>query len=135
MLGIVYRRCGNRGVRLPTYPGDYIRCFPARVKTLAAKELREAKDERRIWELAESGWKKTLKSHRDSIRENWLKDFNTPKSKQVRELFANLIDLRDVTASRNWYEMPFDQACSEPDEYVTIRGNIAHRTKHDEKNL
>jgi hypothetical protein len=106
--------------------------LPAKVKTLAAKELREAKDERRIWELAESGWRKILKGHRDNIREKWLKDFNTPKSKQVSELFANLIDLRDVTSNWSWPEMSADQARSKLDEYVTIRGNIAHRTKHNE---
>jgi len=106
--------------------------FPAKVKALAAKELREAKDERRIWELAESGWRKILKSHRDNILEKWLRDFNTPKSKQVSELFANLIDLRDVTSNWNWHETPSDKASSKLDEYVIIRGNIAHRTKHDE---
>jgi len=106
--------------------------FPAKVKTLATKELHEAKDERRIWELAGSGWRKVLQSHRDNIREKWLTDFNMPKSKQVSELFAALIDLRDVTRNWTWQEMSSDQARCKLDEYVTIRGNIAHRTKHDE---
>lgn len=106
--------------------------FPIKVRTLATKELLEAKDERRIWELAESGWRKTLESHRNNIHKKWLRDFNTPKSKQVSELFANLIDLPDVTSNWNWYEISADQARSKLDGYVMIRGNIAHRTKHDE---
>lgn len=106
--------------------------FPAKVKILATKELREAKDERRIWELAGSGWTKILKSHRNTIREKWLQNFNTPKSKQVSGLFADLIDLHDVTSSWNWPRVSADQARRKLDQYVTIRGNIAHRTKHDE---
>jgi hypothetical protein len=67
------------------------------VKALASKELREDKDERRIWELV-TGWKGILKAHGDSILTRFLRDFNTPKTKQVKELFVNLLDL-DVTSS------------------------------------
>ena len=106
--------------------------FPAKVTTLATKELRESKDERRIWELAGSGWRKILKGHRDNIHEKWLQDFNTPKSKQIRELLAKLIDLRDITSHWKWQEISADQACAKLDEYVKVRGNIAHRIKHDQ---
>lgn len=105
--------------------------FRARVKTLAARELRDSKDERRIWELAGSGWKKTLLDHRDTVLENWLKDFNTPKSRQVAELFHGLLNLPDITKDWTWVDMTPEQARTKLDEYIAIRGNIAHRTKHD----
>ena len=66
---------------------------PARIRTLAARELRESKDERRIWELAGYGWKKVLSDHRDVVLEKRLRAFNTPKSIQVSQLYSELLDL------------------------------------------
>jgi RiboL-PSP-HEPN len=106
--------------------------IPAKVRTIASRELREAKDERRIWELAGSGWQKVLENHRNMVRETWLKDFNTPKSRQVSDLFSGLIGLSDITASWTWNAMSAEQARQKLDQYITIRGNIAHRIKHDE---
>lgn len=106
--------------------------FPSRVRTLAARELRESKDERRIWELAGSGWKSVLSDHRDAVLERWLKNFNTPKSKQTSELFMGLPNISDITSNWSWTGMSPEQARHKLDEYITIRGNIAHRTKHDQ---
>lgn len=94
--------------------------FPAKVRTLAAKGLRESSDERRIWELAGSGWKTVLIDYRDFVLEEWLKDFNTPKSKQVKELFAGLLGLRDMSTNWSWPAMSAEQAQTKLDEYVTI---------------
>ncbi len=106
--------------------------FPAKVRTLASKELREAKDERRVWALAGAGWQQVLRSHRDCVIARWLQDFNTPKSSQVSELFANLLDYRDITAAWSWPGMTTEEARRALDHYMTIRGNIAHRTKHSD---
>lgn len=106
--------------------------FPPKVRTLAAKQLRESKDERRIWELAGSGWKKILADHRDLVLDAWLKDFNTPKADQVKDLFAGLLNLRDITTNWVWSDISAEQACAKLNYYIAIRGNIAHRTKHNE---
>lgn len=107
--------------------------FPAKVKTLATRELRNSKDERRVWELAGSGWKKVLSDHRDVVLEKWLKDFNTPKSRQVADLFIGLLNLPDVTKNWTWADVSSEQARAKLDEHITIRGNIAHRTRHDQE--
>lgn len=106
--------------------------IPAKVRTLASRELRDAKDERRLWELAGTGWRKIMADHRDAVVRAWLRDFNTPKAKQVSDLFCGLIGLPDVTAAWTWQAMNAEQARIKLDEYMMIRGNIAHRTKHDE---
>ena len=106
--------------------------FPPKVRTVASRELRESKDERRIWELAGDGWRRVIEAHGDAVREKWLKDFNTPKSRQVTELFQGLLDMPDITANWTVHSMSADQAAAKLDEYMTIRGNIAHRIKHDE---
>jgi hypothetical protein len=50
----------------------------------------------------------------------------------VSRLFAELLGLRDITTSWTWPAMSAEQARTKLDEYVVIRGNIAHRTKHNE---
>lgn len=104
--------------------------FPARVKVLASKELFEEKDERRIWELV-TGWKDVLKNHRNAILKKSLRGFNTPKAKQVKELFIDLLDV-DVTTAWAWQNVSVEQAANHLDTYMTMRGNIAHRTKHSD---
>jgi hypothetical protein len=102
--------------------------FPAKVKVLASKELFEERDARRIWQLV-TGWKDLLQAHRDEIVTKSLKGFNTPKTRQVKELFSDLLDL-DVTSNWVWKDMTFEQAGTLLDEHMIIRGNIAHRTRH-----
>ena len=106
--------------------------FPMKVRTAASRELREAKDERKIWELAGDGWRQIFKNHRDTLQDRWLNDFNTPKSRQVSELFFALIGIPDVKSSWTWKAMSADEAVSKLDDCIIIRGNIAHRTTHDE---
>jgi RiboL-PSP-HEPN len=106
--------------------------IPSKVKTIAARELRNDKDERRIWELAGLGWKNVLSNHKDVAREVWLKDFNTPKSKQVRALFSDLLGIADITSNWNWPDMTAETARAKLDRFISIRGNIAHRIKHEE---
>jgi len=105
--------------------------IPNKVKVIASKELHDAKDERRVWELAGTGWKKILLEHRELTRAGWLKDFNTPKSRQVSELFSTMLDVPNITSCWTWQGMSSEEACKRLDDFITIRGNIAHRTKHD----
>ncbi|HAO10585.1 MAG TPA: hypothetical protein DCQ51_05265 [Planktothrix sp. UBA8407] len=106
--------------------------IPPKVKTIAARELRNDKDERRIWELAGLGWKNILTNHKEATREIWLKNFNTPKSKQVRTLFLELLGIDDITSNWHWTDTTSETACADLDRFIGIRGNIAHRIKHEE---
>jgi len=103
---------------------------PQKVKALASRELREAKDERAIWELADDGWRAVLQRHRHSIREKWIRDFNTPKTLQVNALFSDLLGMSPVSHKWNWPNTTHEQAALQLDYFLTIRGNISHRTKH-----
>ena len=105
--------------------------FPGKVRALASRDLREARDERLVWNLAGDGWKTVLTDHRDAVVSRWLGDFNTPKSARVRELFASLLGLGDVTESWEWGGVTSEEACAKLDHYMGIRGDIAHRTQHE----
>jgi hypothetical protein len=106
--------------------------FPNRVKTLASEEIRSDPDKTQIWNLAGSGWKQVLQSHREAAKKRWLDKLNTPKTEQVNELFRELLGLQNLSSSWSWQRMNSQQASEKLDEYIIVRGNIAHRTTHDE---
>ncbi len=106
--------------------------WPNKVRALASKTLRESKNELDVWELAGKGWKKVLKSHRQEAVQRWVGKLDTPKSAQVAELFETLLGLKNVCAHWSWQSMSPTQAAKKLDSYITVRGAIAHRTRHDE---
>jgi hypothetical protein len=63
--------------------------FPNRVLTLASKELRNSPDARRVWELAEGGWRAVLAGHKDELLRLSVGRLNTPRPKQVDDLFGD----------------------------------------------
>jgi len=104
--------------------------IPARIKVIASRQLREDKDERKVWELAGDGWRTVLREHRDVVVSRWLKDFNTPKADQVCALMSGLLGLPAVSSHWHWDGMAAQSASTALDDYMTIRGNIAHRIRH-----
>jgi len=105
---------------------------PAKVRTLASKELVEAKDQRRVWELADAGWRTVLQKHRDAVIKKWVSSLDTPKTRQVDELFEELIGLVSAHSHWCWQNMTAEDATTKLDEYITTRGQIAHRVRHDD---
>jgi hypothetical protein len=105
--------------------------FPNRVKTLASEELRSNPDKNQIWNLAGYGWKQVLQTHREAAKKRWLGKLNTPKTEQVNELFRELLGLPNLSDSWSWQGINSQQASEKLDQYIVVRGNIAHRTTHD----
>ncbi len=107
--------------------------IPWKIRALASRGLKEAKDERAIWDLAGDGWRNVLQSHREAVLVRWLGEFNTPKSKAVATLFHELIGISDI--SSNWVlkTISYSEVCEKLDEYITMRGNIAHRIRHEQE--
>ncbi|MBD2111278.1 MULTISPECIES: HEPN domain-containing protein [Cyanophyceae] len=106
--------------------------IPSKVKALVSRELMSQKDERKIWELAGSGWKSVLRNHKDVAQDKWITSFNTPKSKQVRALFSDLLGISDITSNWTWNDTTVETVCAELDHYISVRGDIAHRVRHEE---
>jgi hypothetical protein len=106
--------------------------FPARVRALASKVLRESQDHTQIWRLAGDGWKQILNDHRDAVKAKWVDTLNTPKTAQVNGLFNELLGLSNLSGSWSWQGINAQQASEKLDYYITVRGNIAHRLNHDE---
>lgn len=119
--------------------------IPQKVRVHAARPLLEKPDSegklldngKNAWDLAGNGWKTVLANHRATLIGRWLGNFHTPKSEPVDDLFEDLIGLKSL--SRSWYwqgSMPKpkatdnqSKAATQLDEFITVRGDIAHRTK------
>lgn len=107
------------------------RDVPVKVRSLSTKAIFEQKDNTKVWDIADNGWKAILIAHKEVALTKWLGNFNTPKSAQVETLFRELLGINSISSGWHWQRMPNQRAKDKLDEYVTVRGNIAHRTAHN----
>lgn len=102
-----------------------------KLKGLIGEEYQDEKNFVRVWDaLAGSSWVATLRRNRDKAIEQWVTSLNTPKWQNVDALFENLLGLRGVSSSWTWQRMKANKAKEKLNDYITTRGNIAHRTRH-----
>lgn len=101
--------------------------FPSKVLTLASKKLREDNDERRVWNLAGDGWKTVLRDYQEQVLKRYIGNFNTPKPKQIDDLFASLIGVSKVSKKWSWHKCKPAKARARLNKLVMLRGAIAHR--------
>lgn len=106
---------------------------PAKVKNFAVAEIHKQKDPTRLWDIADQGWRQVLEQHKDAVMEKWLGGFNTPKTKPVNDLFSELLGIPKISGSWFWQKMSPERAGEKLDEYITVRGNIAHRIRDEDK--
>ncbi|MFO0916094.1 MAG: HEPN domain-containing protein [Pirellulales bacterium] len=103
--------------------------LPDELKTLIAQQLRDDKHDHAPWRLAGDGWKAQLMGNANRFISDTTSRWNTPKSKQVKELFEKTIGISDITADWNWQNSTVKQSSDKLDEFVALRGEIAHRLK------
>lgn len=103
--------------------------IPNKVKSLAVKGLREDKNPLTVWEIADGGWRDVVARHKVEVHKAWLEKFNTPKTAQVNGLYENMIGLNQLSSYWRWKKMNSVKAEAALDDFITIRGNIAHRIR------
>lgn len=92
---------------------------------LVTDYVRREKDDRAWHRLADDGWKEIVKS---TVVER-VGALNTPKTAQVSNLFADLLGVNNVAADWVWHRSSSSAAMTRLDEFVTLRGAIAHGEK------
>lgn len=101
--------------------------FPQSVLTLAAAALRDDKDPRALWRLAGPGWRTVLSDHRAAVIDRYIGRLNTPRPKQVDEMFEKLLGIKGLSKVWYWKGATVDANEKRLDALVTLRGEIAHR--------
>jgi hypothetical protein len=101
--------------------------LPKELKKKVAKEIKDEKNEIAAWDLADRGWhaKVTARLATYTQQRNW--DMNTPKANKVDDLFETAIGLPKVSDAWKWKRMSVQKARTRLDDYVTLRGSVAHR--------
>lgn len=103
--------------------------IPNKVKSLAVKGLRENQNSLAVWEIADGGWRDVVTRHKTEVHKTWLEKFNTPKTAQVNDLYQNMVGLNQLSSHWRWKKMTAAKAEAALDDFITIRGNIAHRIR------
>lgn len=103
--------------------------LPLELRKLIAKQVRDDKNDLAPWNLAGAGWQGQLAKNLESLKARFTGGWNTPKSNPVKELFENALGLADVTASWKRTTLTVAKARKKLDDYVKLRGDIAHRSK------
>lgn len=100
--------------------------FSKEVTRRVGSALREAKDERRIWDIAGDGWKVVLLEHRTKTIQN----FHNPNSQSVDDFFLRALGMKSISRCWHWTGMSEQRAKEKLDKIVNVRGSIAHRVQH-----
>ncbi|MGU3781833.1 HEPN domain-containing protein [Burkholderia metallica] len=103
--------------------------IPNKVKSLAIKDIKNDPNPLKLWDLADTGWQAILLAHKAEVHEKWLGKFNTPKSEQVDGLYEEMLGLNSLSSHWTWNKMKADRAKTKLDDFITVRGNIAHRIR------
>jgi hypothetical protein len=101
--------------------------FPSDVLTHASRALRTDSDTRKVWRLADAGWRTVLADHKAELFKEYIGKLNTPKPKQVDGLFSFLIGIKSLSATWSWHKSSASHAASKLTELVELRGSVAHR--------
>jgi RiboL-PSP-HEPN len=101
--------------------------LPKELRKIVAKELKTDLDELAVWRLADKGWRRVLSSRLDALKEERDRQLNTPKTKQIDDLFERALGLPGISKSWHWGRMSARRAGDKLDEFVSLRGSIAHR--------
>lgn len=107
--------------------------LPIGLRKQLAREVKQANNDLEVWQLAGDGWKAYLAARMDKLKDERNRRLNTPKSNQIDELFKNSLGIERI--SDDWSlstKMKSDGARNRLDEFVTLRGSIAHRGKDAE---
>ena len=106
--------------------------IPSAVKSVSVEKLRSSNDPRDVWQLAGRGWKKVLKDHGHKCIEKFVQKMNTPDTKNIDAMFLSLIGMKDLSQNWSWRGSPPKYARKKLENFLRLRGQIAHRVATDE---
>ena len=103
--------------------------FPNSVLAKASKEIKNDKDDLRVWDLAGFGWKKVLENYQKTILEKKIDHFHVPRPENIDELYSKLLGINTITNQWSWKKMCNKDAIDTLNKYVDLRGEIVHNVK------
>lgn len=107
--------------------------LPKELRRFVSTELKNDKNDLKIWELAGDGWKEILLLHYSSMLNKHLGQFNTPKAGNVDNLFQTVLGIDHLSSCWSWKNMTNEKAKRKLSDAISLRGSIAHRVQTSDK--
>lgn len=101
--------------------------IPKEIKKQVAIELKKDQNEIAVWSLCGENWRALLKSRLNTLRETRDRQFSTPKSANIDNLFKCALGIDTISADWAWRNVKSDAARKKLDKFVNMRNSIAHR--------
>jgi hypothetical protein len=92
-----------------------------------ARELEGDTHELATWRLAGDGWRTVLSERLKRLQQERNRRLNTPKSDQIDDLFRQVLGVEKISKCWRWHNVSAASNRKRLDEYVSLRGEIAHR--------
>jgi len=109
--------------------------LPNILKNRIALNLLEKREksipELEIWKLSDGGWKNLLRDNHTILKNK----FNTPKAENVDEFVFKTIGLRNLSSNWKWKNQSNVKTKNKLNNFIKIRGDIAHRISADPINF
>ncbi|KRG50799.1 hypothetical protein ARC63_00020 [Stenotrophomonas geniculata ATCC 19374 = JCM 13324] len=104
--------------------------LPKEIKKIVARKLKADVNDLAIWSVSDDKWRQYLRDHMASLKEARDRKLNTPKWKNIDDLFESAIGLHGVSSKWVWStKLTAAKAREKLDKFVELRGEIAHRGK------
>jgi hypothetical protein len=97
------------------------------IRKTIAKELKADLNELAIWQIADNGWRAVLQSRLERLSAKRSRELNTPRTENIKVLFSDALGIDDISKAWKWAGMSSAQATKKLDQFITLRGEIAHR--------
>jgi RiboL-PSP-HEPN len=107
--------------------------LPPALLRIVARDLKGQQHELAVWQLADNGWRKVLSDRLTNLQQERNRRLNTPKTAQIDELFLNAVGIDRISTSWKSSSMTNIEAARKLDDYVILRGEIAHRGKSSDR--
>lgn len=101
--------------------------LPKEIKKLIAKNLKADKNELAVWGISDDKWRAVLRANLANLKTERNQTFATPKSFNVNNLFESAVGLANMSSNWKWERMTTTQAAKKLNDFVSKRGDIAHR--------
>src|SRR5487761_296315 len=100
------------------------------IKKIISKDIKKDDNELSVWDIADNKWRDVLRLRFQELKETRNRKLNTPKHKNIDDLFESAIGLSNVSKSWLWAKkLTVEKAREKLDRFVELRGAIAHRGK------
>jgi len=101
--------------------------LPKELRKIIAEKVKTDKNELAPWDLSGTGWKLVLTANLESMKKQFTGAWHSPKAAQVDQLIEKTLGLPSVTDCWKRTTLTPKIARQKLDEYVRLRGDIAHR--------